>query len=129
MQSDEGVRKLRQNLSRKMEPGSRRRDCARSVCKDRLVARRIFRIGDAAQIRRERNFPDPVRIDRALETHDTLASFQDFCDTSGSSVERHRRAESHLAPRPNETFPSLATDLLEEKKLDRVVVGKTPGRQ
>jgi hypothetical protein len=44
-------------------------------------------------------------------------------------IEHDRRAEAHLASRFDQTSPRLGINLIEKQKLNRPVVGKTPGRQ
>ena len=129
VQGYESVRQSRQDLRREMEARSGRRNRARLLCENRLVTRRIFVVAGAIEIGRQGNLPRAIRIDRALEPHETLAFIVNSLHASGRAVEHRRRAEAHLASRFHEAFPGLRIDLFEKQELNRAVVGKTPGRQ
>jgi hypothetical protein len=129
MQGNENVRQPREDFRGKMQTSSRRRNRTRLLRKDGLVPRRVLRVGGAIEIRRERNLPGAIRIDRAVEAYDAIAVVVDFFHLASRPIEHHGRGETHLLSRFHETSPSQCIELFEKQKFDCPVIGEAARRQ
>lgn len=112
-----------------METSSRRRNRTRLLRKDGLVPRRVLRVGGAIEIRRERDLPGAIRIDRAVEPNDAIAVLVDFFHLASRPIEHHDRGETHLPSRLHKTSPSQCIELFEKQEFDCPVIGEAARRQ
>ena len=128
VQREEGVRNLRENFRREMQPRSRRGDGSALAGKDRLITLRIRSLHFAIKVRRQRKFARCIEIDWSAKLNDPFALRANLHDDADHLADMHQRADPHFAPRLHETFPRILADHFEEEQLDAPIIGIDAGR-
>src|SRR5436190_12335377 len=112
-----------------METGCRRRNRPGFSGENGLVARLIFCITHAADVRRQWHRAAGVNIDISVEDDNPSALRYDLFDARRYAIDDGRTTRAHFAARFDQAFPASWSKLLQEQEFDRAVIGKSPGGQ